>query len=197
MIYYIIDFRFPHAYRRSAELNARHGEVRMEDFESPFLYHFVYPDQPIRTIVQDTRDFILKANWGLGSVDMIRLCGHGNSGYLQLGEGLDMSNAKWFRNLAIFMKPDLYRVGVEIHGCGVASDTSVAKEGSKIENPVCVPGSTQNGDHGLNFLKKLASAINRNVKAGLNCQFPTDRYNNWKFTGPTITVKPDGNSWLR
>jgi hypothetical protein len=98
--------------------------------EKDYLYHFVFPTQSIKTTVRDTKSFIVKANLGfqLGfqSVDMIRLCGHGNSGYLQFGEGLDESSAAEFSELALFIKPDLYAVGVEIHGCGVGSDTSIS-----------------------------------------------------------------------
>lgn len=199
MLYYIIDRRFPHAYRRSVELSTRTGTDSLMDFEFPYLYHFVYPSQSIRTIVRDTKRFILEAKWGVGSVDMIRLCGHGDSGLLQIGEGLTESNAAEFGELAVFMKSDFSRVGIEIHGCGVGSDTSVLGSGGKINSPVCVPGSTQQekNQKGLNFLMKLAKAINRNVKAGLNCQWVSDRYDNWKFEGPTITVRPDGISWLR
>src|SRR5687768_3718140 len=116
MIYYIIDRRFPNAFRRSVELNVREGSGSvMEDFEFPYLYHFVYPGQSIRTIVADTRRFIEAAKWGRGSVDMIRLCGHGDGGKLQIGEGLDQSNAAEFGGLAGFMKSDIKLVGVEIH----------------------------------------------------------------------------------
>jgi hypothetical protein len=197
MIYYIIDVRFPHAYRRSAELNVRSGDVKFEDFETDILYHFVYPGESIRTIVRDTKKNILEAKWGYYSVDMIRLCGHGDSGQLQLGEGLTESNADQFSELAVCMKPDYQRIGVEIHGCGVASDTSVLGASSTINNPICVPGSSQNGDRGRNFLKKLAKAIGRHVKGGLNCQYVLDRYDDWKFEGPTITATPWGDSWLR
>ncbi len=196
MIYYIIDRRFPNAFRRSVELNVREGTgVRFEDFEFPYLYHFVYPSQSIRTIVSDTRRYITDAKWGHRSVAMIRLCGHGNSGKLQIGEGLTESNAGEFSKLAVFMKSDFSRVGVEIHGCGVGSDTSVLASGSTINNPVCVPGSTQQekDQRGQKLLTKLAKAINRSVKAGLNCMYADI---NWKFEGPTITVRPDGVSWL-
>jgi hypothetical protein len=168
----------------------------MEDFEHDYLYHFVYPNQSIRRIVRDTKGFIQNAKLGYQSVDMIRLCGHGDSGFLQFGEGLNESNAGEFSELAPFMKRDLYRVGVEIHGCGVASDTSINAK-SNINNPVCVPGSTQNGGRGSGFLIKLAKAINRNVIAGINCQTIYNSADDWRFEGSTITVKPDGNSWLR
>jgi hypothetical protein len=200
MVYYIIDVRFPKAFKRSVQLRVQTAtdpsKSSIEDFEIDYLYHFVYPNQPIKTIVCDTKRFILNAKLGAQSVDMIRLCGHGDSGKLQFGEGLNESNAAAFRELAVFMKPDLNRIGVEIHGCGVGSDTSIVGAGSTINNPVCVPGSTQNGNRGLNFLKKLAKAINRNVKAGLNCQTVYNSNDDWRFEGMTITVKPDGNSWL-
>ena len=200
MIYYIIDVRFPNAFRRSSELDSRSNGHRMEKFELPFLYHFVYPNQSIRTIVRETRSYIFeylnKKGLGVSSLDMIRLCGHGDSGYLEIGEGLTESNAQEFSPLAMFMKSDLSPIGLEIHGCGVGSDTSILEPGKTINNPICVPGSTQNGGKGLNLLKKLAKAINRKVKAGLNCQYVT-RFDNWTFEGSTITVTPDGNSWLR
>ncbi len=201
MIYYIIDVRFPKAYKRSVEFRTRTvtdaSKPVMEDFEFDYLYHFVYPSQSIKTIVRDTKGFILNAKLGYQSVDMIRLCGHGDSGKLQFGAGLNESNAGEFSELAPFMKRDLYRVGVEIHGCGVGSDTSIVGANATINNPVCVPGSTQNGGRGLSFLTKLAKAINRNVKAGIHCQTVYNYAEDWKFEGPTITVKPDGNNWLK
>ncbi len=201
MVYYIIDVRFPKAFKRSDEFHNRividESKPSMEDFEFDYLYHFVYPNQSINKIVRDTKGFILNAKLGYQSVDMIRLCGHGDSGKLQFGMGLNESNAGEFSELAPFMKRDLYRVGVEIHGCGVGSDTSIIGRNATINNPACVPGSTQNGDRGLNFLKKLAKAVNRNVVAGINCQTVYLQDENWKFEGPTLTVKPDGNSWLK
>jgi hypothetical protein len=188
MIYYIIDRRFPRAFRRSVDLGTRTGSDKLMDFEFPYLYHFVYPGQSIRTIVADTGRYMAQAKWGAGSVDMIRLCGHGNSGWLEIGEGLTEANTAAFSGLAGYMKRDSSRVGIEIHGCGVGSDTSIAG---------CVPGSTQQekDPRGQILLTKLAKAINRNVKAGLNCQWVSEN-DNWKFEGPTITVKPDGTSWV-
>ena len=127
MIYYIIDVRFPKAFKRSSEFRTRSGndisKMSLEDFEFDYLYHLVYPSQSIKTIVRDTKGFIINAKLGYQSVDMIRLCGHGDSGKLQFGEGLNESNAGEFSELAPFMKRDLYCDGIEIHGCGVASDT--------------------------------------------------------------------------
>lgn len=201
MIYYIIDFRFPKAFRRSSELNARSGGHPIADFEVPCLYHFVYPGQSIRTIVSDTRRnifaYLIRKQLGVSSLDMIRLCGHGDSGFLEIGEGLTESNADEFSALALFMRSDFSPVGIEIHGCGVGSDTSIVGRGRSVGDPICVPGSTQNGNQGRNFLLKLAKAINKNVKAGINCQTVDNRYDNWTFEGPTITATPEGASWLK
>lgn len=186
MIYYIIDMRYPRAFRQTQFLPGT--------WKKDQLHHLVYPNQSIKTIVRDTRRYIIEAKQGYGSVETIRLCGHGNSGYLEIGEGLTESNVDAFREIAAFMKPDFYNVGVEIFGCGVGSDSSVTAPELRNGQPVCVSGSTQNGGHGFRLLQKLAKAVNRNVKAGLDCQYATG---DWKFQGLTITVKPDGNSWLR
>ena len=125
-----------------------------------------------------------------------KISGIPNNGFNGLTR-IHESNAAAFGELAVFMKSDNSRVGVEIHGCGVASDTSIIGPGATIEKPFCLPGSTQNGNNGLIFLKKLAKSINRKVKAGLHCQTVENRYDTWKFEGPTITVTPWGSSWLR
>ena len=41
-----------------------------------------------------------QAKWGDGSVDMIRLCGHGNSGYVEIGKA-DGNTAGAFSELAL------------------------------------------------------------------------------------------------
>ena len=181
MIYYIIDTRFPDGYKVITKLPGTEGK--------DYLYHFVYASQTIKTIVQDTKRFILGGKLGNGSLDMIRLCGHGNSAYLQIGEGLTESNAGAFGDLATFLKADVFKDGIQIHGCGVGSDTNILGAGSTITNPICVPGSAKQGD-GWKFLCKLAASVKRNVTAGLNCQYVD---NDWKFEGPTITVSPGGS----
>lgn len=154
-----------------------------------FLFHYVYPSQSIKTIVQDTKRYILAEKFGHGSMDMIRICGHGNTGYVQIGDGLVEANAGEFGGLADFMKADAFKDGIQIHGCGVGSDTNILGPGSTITNPVCVAGSASKGG-GYKLLIKLASSVKRNVTAGLNCQYVDD---DWKFEGPTITVNPNGS----
>ena len=181
MIYYIIDIRYPYGYKMITKLPGTLGK--------DYLYHFVYQSQSIKTIVQDTKRFVLDEKLGHRSMDMIRLCGHGNTGYLQIGEGLTESNADEFGDIANFLKTDVYRDGIQIHGCGVGSDTNILGSGSTITNPVCVAGSASKGT-GYKLLKKLANAVKRNVTAGLNCQYVDD---DWKFEGLTITVNPGGS----
>jgi hypothetical protein len=180
MIYYIIDVRYPNGYKIVTKLQGKHGK--------DYLYHFVYQSESIQSIIRSTKHYILKGGGKLKSLDMIRLCGHGNSGYVQLGQGLTKSTAGWFRDLAGFLKPDLSRDGIQIHGCGVGSDTSILGAASTITNPVCIPGSAHKGK-GYELLGELANAVKRNVTAGLDCQYVDD---DWKFEGPTITVCPGG-----
>ena len=181
MIYYIIDIRFPYRYKVITILPGTEGK--------DYLYHFVYQTQTIKEVVQYTKRAILESKLGYRSIDAIRLCGHGNSGYLQLGEGLTESNAAEFKALANFLKADAYNDGIQIHGCGVGSDTSVVSPDSTINNPVCIPGTASKGK-GYSLLRMLADSINRNVTAGLNCQYADE---GWKFEEPTITVCPGGS----
>lgn len=181
MIYYIIDIRYPYGYKMITKLPG----IERKDY----LYHFVYPTQSIESIVKYTKRSIIEEKLGHHSVDMIRLCGHGNSAYVQIGEGLTESNADEFETLANFMKAAAYKDGIQIHGCGVGSDTNILGPGSTITNPVCVAGSASKGK-GYKLLKALANSIKRNVTAGLNCQYVDD---DWKFEGPTITVCPGGS----
>ncbi len=181
MIYYIIDIRYPYGYKIITKLPGTLGK--------DYLYHFVYQTHSMKNIVQDTKNFILNEKLGQGSMDMIRLCGHGNTGYMQIGEGLSESNAGEFSALASFLKADAYKDGIQIHGCGVGSDTNILGSGSTITNPICVAGTSNEGS-GYKLLKKLAVAVKRNVTAGLNCQYVDD---DWKFEGITITVNANGS----
>ena len=91
MIYYIIDIRYPYGYKMITKLPGTDGK--------DYLYHFVYQSEKIKTVVRDTKNYIFKGKLGLRSIDMIRLCGHGNSAYQQIGEGLTESNAGEFGDL--------------------------------------------------------------------------------------------------
>ena len=49
--------------------------------------------------------FIIAASNGEGSISLLRLCGHGNSGFLELGEGLTAANASRFDVLRKYFAP--------------------------------------------------------------------------------------------
>ncbi|MGQ0541693.1 MAG: hypothetical protein ACT4O9_07575 [Blastocatellia bacterium] len=181
MIYYIIDTRYPGGYKVINQIPGTDGK--------DYLYHFVYASESIDNIVKSTKQYILKAKLGFRSINMIRLCGHGNTAYVQIGQGLTESTADSFSDLSDFLTADAFKDGIQIHGCGVGSDTNILGPGSTITNPVCVPGSSSKGN-GYKLLRKLAEVTNRNVTAGLNCQYVDD---DWKWEGPTITVSPGGS----
>lgn len=181
MIYYIIDVRYPGRYKMINQLPGTDGK--------DYLYHFVYETESIKGIVARTTQYITKAKLGHGSIDMIRLCGHGNTGYVQIGEGLQESNADEFGALAGYLRADAGADGIQVHGCGVGSDTNILAPGSTITNPVCKPGTAAKGG-GYRLLGKLANATKKNVTAGLNCQYVDS---DWKWEGPTITVCPGGS----
>ena len=182
MIFYVIDRRFPTSFK----IAGTNGK--------DFLYNYVDAGQLMSLVVYNIKRSILDGGLGYKSVDMIRLCGHGNTGYMQIGEGLSAKNADLFKDLAGFLTANLYKDGIQIHGCGVASSSNILGAGSTITNPVCVAGTnTGNKGTGYELLKTLANAVGKNVTAGLNCQYVDD---DWKFEGPTLTVGPGGSSAL-
>lgn len=69
---------------------------------------------------------------GLGSIWMLRLCGHGFCGYLEFGAGLYWYNTRiikqTFQELAPYMTKG--GPGVEIWGCGIGSETDIREIGS-------------------------------------------------------------------
>ncbi|MHC5537220.1 hypothetical protein ACYOEI_03170 [Singulisphaera rosea] len=156
----------------------------------------VTPAAKIEEIAMGMTRTLMYTNRKYHSVDLLILAAHGNSGYLQLGEGLTAEKAKQFKALAPWLKRDLYADGMRLHGCGVASSTNIVGPGSTITAPICVPGTTTPGfdGNGYKLLKALAVAIGRNVTAGVDCQY-TDE--GWKFEGPTVTVNPTGGWGLK
>jgi hypothetical protein len=153
----------------------------------------VVPANSIKSIAASLVTALRNAHRSFHSVDLVILAAHGNTGYLQLGEGLTASNADKFDDLARWMRKDLYADGMQLHGCGVASSTNILGPGSTITNPQCIAGTTSPGfnGNGYKMLHALAKSVERNVTAGVNCQY-TD--SGWKFEGPTVTVNPNG-SW--
>jgi hypothetical protein len=179
---YAIDSRYPST-GWSIAGKAQEDYVRVD----------VTPPYTIQYIAASLIVALLWARRPLHSVDLVILAAHGNTGYLQLGEGLTVDKAGKFAALAQWMTKDLFADGMRLHGCGVASSTDILGPGSTITAPVCVDGTTSPGfdGGGYKLLKELAKSIGRNVTAGVNCQYTNE---GWKFQGPTVTVNPNG-SW--
>jgi hypothetical protein len=118
-------------------------------------------------------------------IELLLLCAHGNSGYLQLGTGLTQATAHHFSAIADLFESDAD--GIEIHGCGVGSSTNILKGMDKKNNPVCQAGTYSSGGAGQLLLSAMANAAKTPVKAGLNCQLADAGFD---FEGPTVTERP-------
>lgn len=130
--------------------------------------------------------FLIAASEGENSIWLLRLCAHGNSGFLELGEGLTAANAFHFNILGNYFTPG--GGGIEIHACGVGS--SMALEPPFIQGRGGI-GSTKGP--GYDLLRALAQGTGVQVTAAINIQ-GADRYHNWE--GMAITVTPDGSSCM-
>ena len=83
---------------------------------------------------------------------------------------------------------------LEIHGCGVASETSILKPGvamnrANVHNTV--PGRFHGNSNGagLVYLKRVAAIFNVPTTAAINLQYANY---DWGFEGDTVTVYPNG-----
>jgi hypothetical protein len=182
MIAYAIDTRYydpkdPDYYSKAGVWN------------KDYVVAIIWPGIKMDTVVQMIINSILAAGAGRHSVEKVRLAGHGNSGYMQFGEGLWDSNADEFEKLAPYLTVDQYKTGIELHGCGVGSSTAITAPGSSTSHPSCVPGTSGKGK-GYDLLLALAKAVNRNSAAGINCQLADS---DWKFEGPYMIVNPNGS----
>jgi hypothetical protein len=115
---------------------------------------------------------------------LLRIHAHGNTGLLVLGSTqLTVANAHHFSSIRSQFAYN--SIGIEIHGCGVAS-SSPLQEGAAIGSG----GQYTRGGAGELFLGAIARAARQNVTAGIGYQV-TD-HPNYLFEGPTITVTPQG-----
>src|SRR5262249_55417646 len=141
------------------------------------------------TTIPNVVSGILKMATDIGElIELLRLCGHGNSGVQQIGQyppGLNQTSASHFRSLV--GKFDSSGKGIELHGCGIASDTNIVKGVDKNDHAICKPGTDKKGGVGYNFLKALADAAQVKVTGAINCQKADANYD-WE--GATVTVGP-------
>jgi hypothetical protein len=117
-------------------------------------------------------------------VELLRLAAHMNAATIGLAnDTFDRRHTHWFTMLRDVWKKD--GDGIELHGCGVASDTGIVKKLRPVI--VCRPGQRSPDGPGKTFLQAIADAAGAQVKGGVNCQ----RSDKWyRFEGPTVTVKP-------
>ncbi len=117
---------------------------------------------------------------------IMRILAHGNSGQLLFPWLLDTSSISLeYQRFQYFFDP-LARL--EVHGCGVASDTPIPKS-----NGVGKFAGYTSGN-GLKYLRKMAQVFGVKVVAGIDEQY-THR-NNWGYDGDTVTVFPNGSFHL-
>ena len=126
-------------------------------------------------------------------IEIIRIAAHGNAGvlYFPAMYNTTLVNARW-AGLRSFYNPNAQ---LEIHGCGVASQTDILKPGSNPRDPNLgdVVAGTFNGRAdglGLTYLRTVARAFGIPVTAGIDYQFV--EANSWEFEHDTVTVFPNG-----
>ena len=171
MIMNVFDSRYP--------IKKPYGIYRPGD---NVVDYYLAPDAKIAIIPI----FIIAASEGEKSIWLLRLCAHGNSGFLELGEGLTATNAFHFKVLKNYFTPG--GRGIEIHGCGVGSSIPL--------RPPFIQGRGGTGSSsgpGYNLIRALAQGTGVQVTAAINIQ-GGDRYHNWE--GMTIAVTPDGSSCM-
>jgi hypothetical protein len=131
MIVYAIDERFP--LTRFMAWRA----IKRKHQASGTIYAVVDPEikpaDDMTVIVERIKEAVRQKGQGERSIWLLRLCAHGYAGHLELGKGMAWHNTKsWagaWKKLAPWMTPG--GRGVEIWGCGVASETDVREVGSK------------------------------------------------------------------
>jgi len=117
------------------------------------------------------------------SIWRLMLLAHGNSGWLELGTGLDSNSARFFSALRSYFTPN--GEGIEIHGCGVASSSVVTLEVQK--------GTGQSWS-GAAWLYELARVTGVQVMAAVDVQWTHD---DGFFNGPYQVVQPNGYAEVR
>jgi hypothetical protein len=108
-------------------------------------------------------------------ITLLRLCSHGNAGYMELGTGRLQSD-KVFAHDAV----------VELHGCGVASATPLIQDpdGHYV-------GYWKVNGKGHRFLKALAKTLGVAVRGAVEGQL-SDR--GYAYEYQSVTVMPNGET---
>jgi hypothetical protein len=140
-------------------------------------------------------------------VGRARIVSHGNSGQLNFSNGIiRANNVQVFQFLRGLIRP-AFAAGIELHGCGVASDflppprfepgignVAIQNYGN-MEGRLtgwgysgeAAAATAIRSSRGVVFLQAMANACGVCVRGGVDYQLPDST---WQYEGPTITVCP-------
>jgi hypothetical protein len=136
-------------------------------------------------------------------VNLVRIVSHGNSGRLLFSNGtVDIGRVGAFGFLRGLITQPVFvgSAGIEIHGCGVASDylppprveqgignVTIANY-DNMQGELSSWGNSASGittSRGVLFLRAFANVCGVGVMGGIDYQLPDA---SWSYEGPTITV---------
>nr|WP_047572533.1 hypothetical protein [Methylobacterium sp. ZNC0032] len=126
-------------------------------------------------------------------IKAMRILAHGNAGQLafpQMDDEYTISSK--FKALRSYFGP---MARIEIHGCGVASETDIMRPGVDYRQARRTsdfkPGTFtgKNGGAGLSYLRRFASILNARVTGAVDVQHFDEQ---WSYEGRTVTVEPNG-----
>ncbi len=136
-------------------------------------------------------------------VRLIRILSHGDSGQLFFSNGtVNANNVAALHFLRGLVLPSGLSgsAGIEVHGCGVASDflppprreagigNVVIQNYGNMQGQLAGWGRTEDtirGSRGIHFLLAMANVCGVGVKGGLDYQLPDAE---WSYEGPAFTV---------
>jgi len=120
-------------------------------------------------------------------VGVVRLCCHGNSGAVELGQGLTPATAQRFGLLRGHFIGSYPRI--EVHACAVLSQTAIGCAQNAQGAPVlpCTPGTVARAGPGHVIMQALADATGVLVIAAFNAQVSDPRI---AFEGPVQHFRP-------
>jgi hypothetical protein len=119
-------------------------------------------------------------------IDKLQLLGHGDAGTMYVGEDMTEENVwafGWLRDKFVDMA-----FGIQLLGCGVASDRSIYGPNRTPRLGVFDPKA--NGQ-GYRLMLALAKATQQSVEAGIHMQVNDALYD---IEGDAVRVYPDGTS---
>ncbi len=132
---------------------------------------------------------VVKEVMGNDRISVMRIMSHGNAGSMFFP---GLQDYRVISMAYVDLRSLFTALGrLELHGCGVASETDTLKPGVTTANPRrsdSVPGTftgNKNG-RGLVFLKRVASFFNVPTVGAVNVQ-PLDT---WSYEGDTVTAYP-------